>query len=57
MLENWNGHCKINGKQYGLIPNTNKEGIHEWGCIHVAFGSCDSGLMALPSSKTFKLIK
>lgn len=36
------------GNRVGLIPNTNKEGLHEWGCLNVAFGMCDSDLMALP---------
>lgn len=44
--ENWNRHCKILGNDITLIPNNNKEGLHEWGCTHVAFGMCDLGLMA-----------
>lgn len=47
-LENWNRYRKINGKQYQFDPSANEEGLHEWGCIRVAFGTCDSGLMALP---------
>lgn len=39
---------KLLGNDIALIPNNNKEGLHEWGCIHVAFGMCNLGLMALP---------
>lgn len=39
---------KLLGNSIALIPNNNKEGLHEWGCTHVAFGMCDLGLMALP---------
>lgn len=42
------GTLKLMANRITLTPNTNKEGFHESGCTHVAFGMCHSSLMAWP---------
>lgn len=42
------GTLKLMANSISLTPNTNKEGLRESGCTHVAFGMCHSSLMALP---------